>query len=139
MKSVERLMALVRTRRWRRIEGAEQGAPLGLAGCLDAQICAAPGPAISQVGMGAPLDLVEEEAIDRAPCGLPLQPLLPPTADGDRFGILAGLERMPWPTPGEPLRRSCIESQVLPIAGPPRRRLSARSRSNSAAVGQVQP
>ena len=60
-----------------RIEGAAHGAPPGLAGGLDAQVRAALGPAMGQVGMGARLGLVEEEQIDRARRGLPLQLLQP--------------------------------------------------------------
>ena len=88
---------------------------------------------MGQVGKGARLGLVEEEQIDRARRGLPLQLLQPAAAGGDGLGILTALERVPWPAPAEAFRRSCVESQALPIAGPPRRAISARSR------GRVQP
>jgi hypothetical protein len=86
-----------------------------------------------QVGMGTRLRLVEEEKINRAHSGLPPQLRQAAAASGDGFGILAALQRVPWPAPGEAFWRSCPESQAWPIAGPPRRRISARSR------GKVQP
>ena len=116
-----------------RVESAEHGAPLGLAGRLDAQVRAALGPTMRQVGVGACLGLVKEEQIDRAHSGLPPQLRQPAATGGDGLGILAAFQRVPWPTPAEAFWRNCTESQAWPIVGPPRRRISTRSR------GKVQP
>ena len=112
-----------------RIEGAQQGAPLGLTRRLDPQVGAALGPTMRQVGMGARFGLVEEQQIDRAQGGLPPQARQPIAAGGDGLGILTPFQRVPRPAPSVPFCRSCTESQALPIAGPPRRRTSARSRA----------
>jgi hypothetical protein len=53
-----------------RVEGAEHGLFLRLAGGLDAQLGAAPGPAACQIGMRERFGFVEEDQIDRPCCGL---------------------------------------------------------------------
>src|SRR5215212_11028552 len=116
-----------------RIEGAQHGAPFSLTGGLDAKLRATSGPAMSQVGMGACLGLVEKEEIDHPRGCLRPQVCQAVAAGGDRLGILTGFQRMPWPAPAEPLCRSWIESQPSEIVGPPRRSISARRR------GRVQP
>ena len=116
-----------------RIKGAEHGPLFRLAGGVDTQLGAAPGPAARQIGMGERLRLVEEYQIDRARRSPPLQIGQALAARLDRRGVLAGPERVARPTPSKPLWRNCCESQFGEIAGPPQRMISAHRR------GSVQP
>ena len=116
-----------------RVVSAEHRTPFSLARCLDAQVRTALGPTVRQVGVGAGLGFVEEEQVDGTRYGLLLQRGQPAATGGDGFGLLAAFQRVAWPAPAIVLRRSWTESQASPIAGPPRRSISARSR------GKVQP
>lgn len=110
------------------VEGAQHGAAPSLSRRLDAQVGAALGPTMGQVGMGACLGRVEEKEVDHPRGGLAPQFLQSAAAGSDGLRILAPLQGVPWPAPSEPLWRSCTESQALPMAGPPRRRISALRR-----------
>ena len=102
------------------IEGAEHRPLFRLAGGLDAQLGAAPGPAAGQIGMRERLGFVEEDQINRPCCRLGLQIGEVLTAGRDRGRVLAPLEGVARPPPGKPPWRSWCESQRGEIAGPPR-------------------
>jgi hypothetical protein len=86
-----------------RIEGAEHGLFLRLAGGLDAQLGAAPGPAAGQIGMRERFGFIEEHQIDRTRRGLGFQigKVLP--ARRDPGCVLAPLKSVARPPPGKPL------------------------------------
>ena len=86
-----------------RIKGAEHRPLFRLAGRLDAQLGAAPGPAACQIGMRERLGFVEEHQIDRARCRLGFQIGEVLTAGLDRGCVLAPFERVARPPPGKPL------------------------------------
>jgi hypothetical protein len=86
-----------------RIEGAEHRPLFRLAGGLDTQLGAAPGPAARQIGMRERLGFVEEHQIDRARCGLGFQIGKVQTARRDRRCVLAPFERVARATEGKPL------------------------------------
>src|SRR5918998_2289866 len=111
-----------------RIEGPEHRPLFRLAGGLDAQLGAAPGPAACQIGMRERLGFVEEHQINRPCCGLGFQIGKVLTAGLNCGCVLAPFERMPRPAPGKPLCRNWCESHRGEIAGPPRRAISAHSR-----------
>jgi hypothetical protein len=116
-----------------RIEGAKHRPLFRLAGCFDAQVRSAPGPAACQIGMRERLGFVEEHQIDRPRRGLGLQIGKALTAGLDRGCILAPFESVARPPPSKPLWRNWCESHRGEIAGPPRRAISAHRR------GSVQP
>src|SRR3954451_13434131 len=116
-----------------RIEGAEHGLFLCLAGGFDAQLGAAPSPAARQIGMRKRLGFVEKHQIDRPCCRLGFQIGEVPTAGRHRRCVLAPFEGVARPPPGKPLWRNWCESHRGEIAGPPRRAISAHRR------GSVQP
>jgi hypothetical protein len=89
-----------------RIKGPEHGLFLRLAGGLDAQLGAAPGPAARQVGMRERLGFVEKHQIDRSRYGSGFQIGKALTAGRDRGCILAPFESVARPPPGKPLWRS---------------------------------
>ena len=76
------------------IEGPEHRPLFCLAGRLDAQIGAAPGPAARQIGMRKHFGFVEEHQINRARSGLGFQVGKALTARLDRCCILAPFERV---------------------------------------------
>src|SRR4051794_26252050 len=128
-KSVERLVGLVWTKApLHRVEGAEHGLFLCLAGRLNTQLGAAPGPAARQIGMRERLGFVEKHQIDRARCGLGLQVNKVLTTGRDCRCVLAPFEGVTRPPPGKPLWRNWCESHRGEIAGPPRRAISAHGR-----------
>jgi len=86
-----------------RIKGAEHRPLLRLAGRLDAQLGAAPGPAARQIGMRERLGFVEEHQIDRARRRPGFQTDKMLAARRDRRCILASFERVARPPPGKPL------------------------------------
>src|SRR3954447_24822436 len=129
-KSVERLVGLVCTSR-RRHSGSK--APsiarfFCLAGCLDAQLGAAPRPAARQIGMRECFGFVEEHQIDCPRYGSSFQVDKALTARLDRCCILAPFERVARAPEGNPLWRNWCDSHRGEIAGPPRRAISAHSR-----------
>ena len=111
-----------------RIEGPEHRPLFRLAGGLDAQLGAAPGPAARQIGMRERFGFVEEHQIDRPCCRLGFQVGKALTARLDCRCILAPFERVARAPPGKPLWRNWCESHRGEIAGPPRRAISAHSR-----------
>jgi len=86
-----------------RIKGAEHRPLFRLAGGLDAQLGAAPGPAARQIGMRERLGFVEEHQIDRARRRPGFQTDKMLAARRDRRCILASFERVARPSPGKPL------------------------------------
>ena len=86
-----------------RIKGAEHRPLLRLAGGLDAQLGAAPGPAARQIGMRERLGFVEEHQIDRARRGPGFQVGKALTARLDRCRILAPFEAVARATEDKPL------------------------------------
>ena len=86
-----------------RIEGPEHRPLFRLAGRLDAQLGAAPGPAARQIGMRERLGFVEKHQIDRSRCGLGFQLGKVLTAGRDRRCVLAPFEGVARPPPGKPL------------------------------------
>jgi hypothetical protein len=113
-----------------RIKGAEHRPLFGLAGRLDAQLGAAPGPAARQIGMRERLGFVEEHQIDRARRGLGFQIGKALMAGRDRGCVLAPFEGVARATEDKPLWRNWCESHRGEIAGPPRRAISAHRRGN---------
>src|SRR5690242_18873117 len=113
-----------------RIKGPEHCPLFGLAGGLDAQLGATPGPAARQIGMRKRLGFVEEHQIDRPCCHLGFQLGKALTAGRNRRCVLAPFERVARPAPGKPLWRNWCESHRGEIAGPPRRAISAHRRPN---------
>jgi len=113
-----------------RIEGAEHGLFLRLAGRLDAQLGPASGPAARQIRMRERLRLVEEYQIDRARRGFGFQLGKALAARLNRRALLPSFEGVARPSPGKPLWRSWCASHRGEIAGPPRRAISARRRIN---------
>jgi hypothetical protein len=86
-----------------RIEGAEHRPLFRLAGGLDTQLGAAPGPAARQIGMRERFRFVEEHQIDRPRCGLGFQIGKVLTARRGRRCVLAPLESVARATEGKPL------------------------------------
>jgi hypothetical protein len=113
-----------------RIKGAEHRPLFRLAGRLDAQLGAAPGPAAGQIGMRECLGFVEKHQIDCPRCRLGFQIGKAFTARLDRRCVLAPFEGVARSSPGKPLWRSWCESHPGEIAGPPRWTISAHRRGN---------
>jgi hypothetical protein len=89
-----------------RIEGAEHGLFLRLAGRFDTQLGAARRPAARQIGMRERFRLVEEHQINRPCRGPAFQIGDALAAVFDRGCILASFERVARPPPGKPLWRN---------------------------------
>jgi len=86
-----------------RIEGAQHCPLFRLAGGLDAQLGAAPGPAARQIGMRERLGFVEEHQIDRPCHGPGFQIDEPLMARRDCRCVLAPFERVARAPEGKPL------------------------------------
>ena len=86
-----------------RIEGPEHRPLFCLAGRLDAQIGAAPGPAARQIGMRKHFGFVEEHQINCARSGLGFQVGDALAAGFDRCCILTPFERVARAPEGKPL------------------------------------
>jgi len=86
-----------------RIEGPEHRPLFRLAGRLDAQLGAAPGPAARQIGMRERLGFVEKYQIDRARCGPGFQIGKVLAAGRDRRFVLAPFESVTRATEDKPL------------------------------------
>ena len=86
-----------------RIEGPEHRPLFRLAGRLDAQLGAAPGPAARQIGVRERLGFVEEHQVDCPRCGLGFQVDEPLAARRNRGCVLAPFEGVARPTEGKPL------------------------------------
>ena len=85
------------------IEGPEHCPLFRLAGRLDAQLGAAPGPAARQIGVRERLGFVEEHQVDCPRRGLGFQVDEPLAARRNRGCVLAPFEGVARPTEGKPL------------------------------------
>jgi hypothetical protein len=110
------------------VQHAWQGAPLGLARRLDAQIDPAPGPGMRQAGMGQGLGLVaEQEAVVAGPSLLP-QERETQARPLDGVPVLPTLEGMSVSPPGKTPFRSGRDSHDSETVVSVRRAISLRSR-----------
>ena len=117
------------------VKHAQHGALLGLAGRLDADIGAALGPDMGEVGMRERLGFILEEQTDVARLGLLPQQLQPDARTRDGLLVLAPLERMPWPAPGEaPFLRNRMLSLETEMTIAHRRSMAAFRRGKVQAV-----
>jgi hypothetical protein len=111
------------------IEHADHRTLLGLSWGFDADIGAASCPDMREVGVRQRLGFVLEEEPDVARLGLLAQQFEPDARALDGLRILASLERVPRPAPGEaPFLRNMMLSRETEMTIPHRRSISAFSR-----------
>lgn len=118
-----------------RVERTQHRALLGLSRRLNPDIGSPSRPNMGEVGMGERLGFILEEEPDVARLGLLAQEVQPDARALDGLVVLAPLERVPGPAPGEaPFLRSMMLSRETEMVMPHRRSISAFRRGNVQSV-----